>query len=93
MAGGKIVYENTINPKDAQQISIYEKLSEQKYWHIIIVDDTGNLVDFYEFPNNFGLAVTLRQVKSFCGNMKESDFMSAKSEYESKYCIDELLEM
>jgi len=93
LTGGKTTYENTINPKDQQQLSIYEQLSSQKYWHVIIADDTGKVVNFFEFTNNYGLSDTLKQVQSVCVNMHVSDFMAAKSEYESKYSIDELLEM
>ena len=93
LTGAQVTYENTINPKDYQQVSIYEQLSDQQYWHVVIADDTGEVVNFFELPNEYGLAETLQQVESVCENMKVTDFIAAKAEYENKYSIDQLLEM
>ena len=93
LTGAQVTYENTINPKDHQQLSIYEQLSSQKYWHVVIADDSGEVVNFFEFPNEYGLDDTLEQVGNACRNMQVTDFMSAKAEYEFRYSIDQLLEM
>ncbi|MFA4829322.1 MAG: hypothetical protein WC855_12360 [Thermodesulfovibrionales bacterium] len=93
LSGGQVTYENTINPKAHDQLSIYEKLSNQKYWHVVIANDAGEVVNFFEFPNEYGLSDTLHQVKSVCSNMQVTDFIAAKAEYESKYSIDQLLAM
>jgi len=93
VTGEKVVYENTINPKNTQQVSIYKQLLSQKFWHAIMADDTGNVVNFFEFPNNYGLSGTLDQVQEVCSRMQVTDFMAAKAEYENSYSIDELLEM
>jgi hypothetical protein len=93
LTGAQVTYENTINPKDYQQLSIYEQLSNQRYWHVVIADDYGEVVNFFEFPNEYGLANTLEQVGSVCENMQVTDFMSAKAEYENRYSIEQLLAM
>ena len=93
LTGAQVTYENTINPKDRQQLAIYEQLSRQRYWHVIIADDLGEVINFFEFPNEYGLGETLQQVDNACENMQVTDFMSAKSEYESKYSIEQLLEI
>ena len=91
--GEQVTYENTINVEDHQQISIYKQLAEQKYWHVIIADDSGTVINFFEFPNEYGLSETLNQVESACENMQITDFMAAKAEYENQYSIERLLEM
>lgn len=91
--GTQVTYENIINPKDEQQLSIYKKLANQKYWHVVIADDSGNVVNFFEFPNEYQLYDTLIQVGNVCRNMQVTDFMAAKSEYESTYSIEQLLAM
>jgi len=91
--GGKVTYENTINPKNLNQLSIYKLLSSQKYWHVIIADDSGSVVNFFEFPNEYDLLETLEQIESVTSNMQVTDFMAAKAEYESKYSIEQLLAM
>ncbi len=50
-------------------------------------------MNFFEFPNNYGLAKSLDQVKDICSIMEVSDFMLAKAEYEKKYSIDELISL
>ncbi len=93
LTGVQVTYENTINPKDHQQLSIYEQFSSQRYWHVVIADDSGEVVNFFEFPNEYGLGDTLEQIDNVCRNMQVTDFMSAKAEYEHRYSIDQLLEM
>lgn len=93
ITGAQVTYENTINPKDYAHISIFNQLSDQKYWHIVIADEFGSIVNVYEFLNEYGLKETLTQVGSVCEKIDITDFMAAKSEYESKYSIDQLLQM
>ena len=88
-----VAYEATVNPKDLQHLSIYKQLSNQQYWHVIIADDSGNVINFFEFPNQYGLKDTIDQVKAACENLEVLDFMQAKSEYEDRYTIDQLLKM
>ena len=38
----------------------------------------GDVVTFFEFPNEYGLKETLVQVGSVCENMEVSDFTAAK---------------
>jgi hypothetical protein len=93
ITGNQVTYEISINPKDYKQLAIYERLSRQKYWHVVIADETGEVVNFFEFPNEYGLSETLQQVTSVCEKMQATDFMAAKAEYEIKYSVDQLLEM
>lgn len=44
LTGAQVTYENTVNPKDHQQLSIYKRLSDQEYWHVVIADDAGEVV-------------------------------------------------
>lgn len=93
LTGAQVTYEISINPKDYQHLSIYKQLSDQKYWHVVIADDTGEVVSFFEFLNQYGLEETLDQIESVCEKTEVSDFMAAKAEYESTYSVDQLLEM
>ena len=90
--GLRVTYENIVNPKDEQQVSIYRQLAEQKYWHVVIADNDGEVLNFFEFHNIYGLADTLKQVQQVCSELHVSDFMAAKAEYELTYSIEELLE-
>lgn len=89
--GQIIAYENSINPKDENQTNRYKQLASQKYWHVIMADNIGNVVNFFEFENSYGLDSALAQVAEVCADMQVSNFMAAKAEYEMMYTIDELL--
>ncbi len=91
VTGENVVYENVVNPKDHKHVKIYEQLASQEYWHVVIADTTGEVVNFFEFPNHYGLAKSLDQAKDICSTMEVSDFMLAKTEYENNYSIDELM--
>ena len=67
--------------------------SKRKRFGFVIADDSGEVTNFFEFPNEYGLGETLQQVGNVCENMQVTDFMSAKAEYESKYSIEQLLNM
>jgi hypothetical protein len=89
---GKVTYENVVNPKDTNHLSIYEALANQEYWHVIMADESGKVVNFFEFKNNYGLAESLRQVTNVCASLNISNFMAAKQEYENSYSIEDLLD-
>lgn len=91
VTGENVVYENVVNPKDHRHLKIYEQLASQEYWHVVIADTTRAVVNFFEFPNHYGLAKSLDQVKDICSTMGASDFLLAKAEYEKKYSIDDLM--
>lgn len=93
LTGAQVTYENTVNPKDEQQLAIYEQLAAQKYWHVIVADTAGEVVNFFEFVNHYGLKETLDQVKFVCEKTPATDFMAAKAEYEDTYSIEALLAM
>ena len=93
LSGEQVIYESTINPLDHRQLSIYRQLSGQKYWHVFTADNSGNVVNFFEFPNEYGLKKTLDQIEGVCKNMQATDFMAAKAEYERKCSIEQLLAM
>ena len=89
--GSRVVYERVVNPKEPDQLLIYECLAAQKYWHVILADDTGEVVNFFEFENDYGLSDAVRQMETVSSDMRVSDFNAAKSEYEDTYSIDDLL--
>ena len=93
VTGNKITYENSLNPKDIEQLSIYKELSNQKYWHVIVADDSGEVVKFSEFSNNYGLGESIQRAIDVCKDIEVIDFMRAKAEYEKEYSIEDLLEM
>jgi len=88
-----IAYECVVNPKSQTQMDIFKQLASQKYWHVIVTDETGEVVNFFEFNNIYELTDALEQVENVCLQIEVSDFISAKAEYQRTYTIEELLNM
>ena len=91
LPGGQITYENILNPKDDQQLHVYERLAKQDYWHVVFADQQGEVINFFEFPNRYGLLEVLRQIKEVCSNLEVSDFSAAKAEFQQTYNIEDLI--
>lgn len=89
--GKEVTYENSIDPKDQEQLSIYKQLADQKYWHVIIADDVGKVCNFLEFLNGFALSEAIGQAEKASANTETIDFQAAKAAYEKEYSIDQLL--
>lgn len=90
--GDIYTYENTINPKNHDELSVYKQLADQKYWHVIIADYDRNVVTLFEFSNGYSLKDSLDKIESACQDMHVSDFKAAKAEYEKMYSVEQLLE-
>jgi heat shock protein HspQ len=84
-------YENTINPKKNDELSVYKRLADQKYWHLIVADKEKNVVTFFEFSNENSLKESLDQIENACKDLEVTDFKAAKKEYENKYTVEQLL--
>lgn len=91
--GNDVVHENSIDPTNPAQLATYWKLSNQQYWHLIMMDNQANVHNFYEFENQYGLGHTLSQVQDVVKDMRSIDFLAAKAEYESKYSVAQLLSL
>lgn len=50
-------------------------------------------MNFFEFPNEYGLKEKLDRIESICEKIEACDFIAAKAEYENTYSINQLLTM
>jgi hypothetical protein len=91
--GEQTTYECVVNPKDEQHLSYFRRLADQKYWHVVIATVEGEVINFFEFPNQYGLSETLQSINEVCVDRQMTDFEAAKSEYQAKFSIDALLKM
>jgi hypothetical protein len=88
--GQRTTYECVVNPKDDTHLSLFRRLAEQDYWHVLMADDEGAVCNLFEFPNTYGLSETLISVVEICSSRNVSDFMAANAEYQAKFTVDEL---
>ena len=86
-------FESTLNIHDPKIVSPYEKLSKQSDWHLLIMGMEQEVLEYYEFENNFGLDESIKLLKESCINMPCIDFNMAKQEFEQTYTIKDLMNM
>lgn len=81
------------NPLDRVLMLPWRDLARQSHWHLILVDGKGQVVDVFEFPNEYGMADTLEQFDQVCQGMTCGDFLLAKSEFCERCSLEYLFEL
>lgn len=92
VTGQTTTYEIVVNPTDPVQLSNFTQLAAQEYWHVVIASTSGVSINFFEFPNNYGLEDALDQVRTACAGRKTSNFPAAKAEYQARFSVEQLLQ-
>ena len=89
-----------INPFNPQHLSTFRDLARQSHWHVVLVDKEDNVVDLYEFNNNYKLNDTIDHIEEVCLDnernallMGSDSFDAAKQEFCLKYTLDDLLKL
>ncbi len=85
------VNESYMNLFEPQHVITMRKLARQSHWHVILVDDAGQQVGFFEVENRYDLGKSLDIALSTCANMRQMDFSAAKQEIYRNYQLDDLL--
>jgi len=89
--GTMTTYEVVVNPTDDEHLAPFRALADQAYWHVVIADTDGSIVNLFEFPNSYGLGQALDDVSELCEAMNGTNFWAAKAEYQARYSVDDLL--
>lgn len=88
----RLTFENLVNLSDPEHVSIYRHLALQHYWHLLLVDPSGAVHNFFEFKNHFGLDQAVDRAIALAREIPVRDFSRAKAEYFDSYTIEELLD-
>lgn len=87
------IYEHISNPHDPNDMQIFWDLSRQFYWHLFVIGPSDEVINFFEFKNNFGLQNSLDTLTHISPNTSPMDFASAKKEFQEMYSLHEFLSL
>lgn len=83
-------YDCHVNPFDDHHLSVWQRLARQTHWHLILVGEDEQLVNFYEFENTYNLEETLDYAQQTSAGMKQGSFDLAKQEFMASVSIEDL---
>ena len=72
------MFENTLNPHDNRQLQVYWDLARQTHWHVFVLGQENEELNWFEFENNFGLDITFDRVAAAVARLPCKNFMAAK---------------
>lgn len=78
------------NPLDNEDIRIWYELAMQTHIHIALVTNSGEVMGFYELPNNFIKERGLDELREAASAIEMVDFKKALEEYYEKYSLYDL---
>jgi hypothetical protein len=90
--GEFITFEYPVNLSDGQIVTALQDLAAQDYWHLFLLDPTGQVRKFVEFRNSFELGRGLEASLGYLAANPGLRFDAARSEYERLYSIEDLLD-
>lgn len=86
-------YECTYNPHNPTMVEPLQNLDKQAYWHVFIVGPDYEVLNWFEFRNEFNLQETLTSLPEIIRENPCSDFIAAKKEFEQNFPIDNLFSL
>ena len=88
-----VMFDMHLNPVDHKFLIPYYNLSQQAYWHLFLLNNNNEQIEFFEFKNTFNLYHALYIVEGVCKDMKSIDFLKAQEEFKNKYSLEDLYRM
>ena len=86
------MFENTANPHDPGQLQIYWDLARQTHWHVFVLGAGNEVLNWFEFRNNFKLEGLLERTEEVADRFSCKDFGLAKREFEACCSLDDLFD-
>ena len=81
-----------MNPLYPNTSEVLRRVAEQTHLHVVVTDETGQVVTAFEYENIFGFAGIRAAVDGARVAWRgPADFADAKHEYEREYEIDDIL--
>lgn len=87
------MWDITLNPHDSAHMQRYWELAHQSHWHVCVLGLANEVLNMYQFENDFGLADAIRVAVEACRPVPCPDFDSAKAEYERDHSLAQLFAM
>ena len=85
-------HEQVMNPLYPNTSEVLRRVAEQTHLHVIVTDETGQVVTVFEYENIFGFVGIRAAVDGARVAWRgPADFAQAKGAYERQYEIDDIL--
>ena len=84
-------FDNTLNPHDQGHLQPYWDLARQSHWHVFVLGESNEELNWFEFENSFGVSDTLEQVSRVIPSHPCTDFDKSKADFEARFSIEDLL--
>jgi hypothetical protein len=92
-SNNQVVREQFLNPSNIETIRTLSALSQQTHLKVLIINSQADeVVDWFEFENNFQFDLLIREVVDMIGRVSAGDFSATIEEFTEKYSLEDLLE-
>ena len=85
--------ECLINPAEQQHVDTLRRLANQTHWHLMLVGSDNEVVDLFEFENQFDLDSSLDMMLEACRGMRVTDFTRVRNDFWHAFTMDDLYKM
>jgi hypothetical protein len=83
-------FEQTINPHNSKHLQPIQDLARQSHWHVFVIGQGNEELNWYEFENRFELDKSLSQLAEVVSDYPCLDFHEAKMEFQARFTMDDL---
>lgn len=84
------IYENFVNFTEPIHLKTYWNLARQTHWHLVLLNESGDIIDIVEYTNVFDLNTFLNYRNSIEKRLSKEKFDLALNEITEKYSTDDL---
>ena len=85
------MFENTLNPHDWSNLAAYWDVARQTYWHVFVIGEENEELNWFELENRFDLDIALKVLIETAAYRPCIDFNLANSEFEARFSMQDLL--
>jgi hypothetical protein len=86
-------FEQTINPHNSVHLKPLQDLARQSHWHVFVVGQGNEELNWFEFENRFELDKSLSQLAGVVSDYPCLDFDEAKMEFQARFTMDDLFNL
>ena len=84
------VWEILFDPRDEEMVAPFRLLSEQSHWHALFFGPGPEILNIFEFPNNYFLEAGLEDILNQTAESPCTDFAQAVADAHEAYSLEEL---
>jgi hypothetical protein len=82
-----------LDPKNETMTRLWRPLAAQTHWHLFLVGEGGQQMNFFEFENNYAIAEALDFFDEACRDVATVDFNRARQLFTDQNTLEDLFNM